>query len=44
MSKVTKSDIEACHRIVYSREMIVRFVSRIHSFDVLKMKKNDSVA
>ena len=39
MSKVTKSDKEACHRMVYSREMIARFVSCIHSFDVLNNEK-----
>ena len=37
--KVTKSDIEACHRLGDSRKTIVRFVNRKHSFEALKNKK-----
>ena len=38
--KVTKNDIEACHRLGDSRKTIVRFVNRKHSFEALKNKKN----
>ena len=37
--KVTKNDIEACHRLGDSRKTIVRFVNRKHSFETLKNKK-----
>ena len=37
--KVTKNDIEACHRLGDSRKTIVRFVNRKHSFEALKNKK-----
>ena len=37
--KVTKSDIEACHRLGDSRKTIVRFVNRKHSFEAWKNKK-----
>ena len=37
--KVTKNDIEACHRLGDSRKTIVRFVNRRHSFEALKNKK-----
>ena len=36
--KVTKNDIEACHRLGYSRKTIVRFVNRKHLFEALKNK------
>ena len=37
--KVTKNDIEACHRLGDSRKTIVRFVNRKHSLEALKHKK-----
>ena len=37
--KVTKNDIEACHRLGDSRKTIVRFVNRKYSFEALKNKK-----
>ena len=37
--KVTKNDIEACHRLGDSRKTIVRFINRNHSFEALKNKK-----
>ena len=37
--KVTKNDIEACHRLGDSRKTIVRFVNRNYSFEALKNKK-----
>ena len=37
--KVTKNDIEACHRLGDSRKTLVRFVNGKHSFEALKKKK-----
>ena len=37
--KVTKNDIEACHRLRDSRKTIVKFVNRKYSFEALKNKK-----
>ena len=37
--KVTKNDIETCHRLDDSRKTIVRFVNRKHPFRALKNKK-----
>ena len=37
--RVTKNDIETCHRLGDSRKTIVRFVNRKHSFEELKNKK-----
>ena len=37
--KVTKNDIDACHRLGDSRKTIIRLVNRKHSFEALKNKK-----
>ena len=37
--KVTKNEIEACHRLGDSKKTMVRFVNRKHSFEALKNKK-----
>ena len=37
--KVTKSDIEGCHRLGDSRKTIVRFANGKHLFEALKKKK-----
>ena len=38
--KVTKNEIETCHRLDDSRKTIATFVNRKHSFEALKKKKN----